>query len=346
MSRLKSWQLHATTPARYRGGSTLVGGLTLLWAVGVLIGLARIALGWTGLAAIFRSARALDLLRHGSTLERVRNALGVAALPPVVTSARVRAPVAAGLWRPWVILPEGLAESLASDSLRDVLIHECAHVVRLDAWVGLLQRLAGTLFWPHPLVHYASGQLTRAREEVCDNYVLQCGSPRDYARTLLALTEQCLPLGAVGPGLGLLGTRWTLADRVTGLLDARRIPMTRTTFRLKIAVWVLLAVAALVVATIRVDRTARADEPQPSHPTRAPRLLPVSGVSWERWSMNGVSQLPARSVRAVPDDGAIDGPKTGPDGAFALALGGRRLYIMGIVAETDGGERIGLVRFE
>ena len=59
--------------------------------------------------------------------------LGVAALPPVVTSPKVRAPVAAGLLRPWIILPMGLAESLASDSLRDVLVHECAHVVRLDA---------------------------------------------------------------------------------------------------------------------------------------------------------------------------------------------------------------------
>ena len=70
--------------------------------------------------------------------------------------------------------------------------------------------------------------------------MLRCGDPRGYARTLLALTEQCLPLGAVRPGLGLLGARWTLADRVAGLLDTRRIPMTRTTFRMKIAVWVLL----------------------------------------------------------------------------------------------------------
>ena len=51
-------------------------------------------------------------------------------------------------------------------------------------------------------------------------------------------------------------------------------------------------------------------------------------------------------VRAGSDEGAIDGPKTAADGAFALALGGRRLYIMGVVAETDGGARIGLVRFE
>ena len=226
-------------------------------------------------------------MRHGPTLERVRDALGVAALPPVVTSPTVRGPVAVGLLRPRVILPEGLAESLASDSLRDVLVHECAHVVRLDAWVGLLQRLAGVIFWPHPLVHYASGQLTRAREEVCDNHVLRCGDPRGYARTLLALTEQCLPMGAVRPGLGLLGARWTLADRVAGLLDTRRIPMTRTTFRMKIAVWVLLAVTALA-ACERPARPSGAGRRAPgqARPSRRPtapaRRRTRSGVSKER----------------------------------------------------------------
>ena len=42
----------ATTPELYRGGSSLMGGLTLLWVVGVLVGLARIAVGWTRMAAL------------------------------------------------------------------------------------------------------------------------------------------------------------------------------------------------------------------------------------------------------------------------------------------------------
>ena len=201
------------------------GGMILLWAVGALAGLARIAVGWWRLAALSRSASAIDRVRHGPTLERVRAALGVVSLPPVRRLARRSC---AGRGRT-VEFPGHSARGTGRDTRRAMrcvtcLVHECAHVVRLDAWVGLLQRLAAVMFWPHPLVHFANGQLTRAREEVCDNHVLRCGDPRGYARTLLALTEQCLPFGASRPGLGLLGARWTLADRVAGLLDTRRIP--------------------------------------------------------------------------------------------------------------------------
>ncbi len=200
----------AVTPELNQRGSALMGGLTLQWAIGALAVFARLAAGWRLVEALSRSTRMIDPVRHGPVLERVRTALGIAALPPVLTSPTVCAPVAVGLLSPRVIVPEGLAESLESDSLRDVLFHECAHVIRLDAWVGLLQRLAGTLFWPHPLVQYANGQLTRAREEVCDNHALRCGDAPGYARTLLALTEKCLPLSAIRPGLGLIGARWTL----------------------------------------------------------------------------------------------------------------------------------------
>jgi beta-lactamase regulating signal transducer with metallopeptidase domain len=336
----------AAKPEVVRGGSPLVGGLTLLWAVGVFVGLFRIWFGWARMKALCRSTSVLDPTRYGPTLGRVRDVLGIAGLPPVFTSRVIQGPVVVGLLRPRVILPEGLAESLAIDPLRDVLIHECAHVIRFDAWVGLLQRLAGAFFWPHPLVLYASGQLSRAREEVCDNHVLRCGDRRDYARTLLDLTERYSPLGAVRPGLGLLGARWTLADRVAGLLDTRRIPMTHATFRLKITVWAVLAITGLAVTSVRLDRSARADEPQakPAEPpgSTAPAVWSVEGTVVDE---QGRPVAGAR-VRAVPDDGVAEGHKTGEDGAFVLPFGGKRLSIRGIVAETDGGARIGLIRFE
>ena len=161
-----------------------------------------------------------------------------------------------------MLLPEALAESISDRSLCDVLVHECAHVLRRDAWVGLLQRLAGALFWPHPFVHYLNGQLTRAREEVCDNHVLQSGDPCGYARTLLALTTVYPPLGVARPGLGLLAARWTLTDRVAGLLDPGRISVTRTSLRIKLAMAIALGVTGISAASVRIGNSAQVDEPK------------------------------------------------------------------------------------
>ena len=80
-----------------------------------------------------------------------------------------------GLVRPLVILPEDLPGTLRGPELADILVHECAHAVCRHQVVGVLQRLAGMLFWPHPLMHMLNRELARAREEVCDNYVLRHG---------------------------------------------------------------------------------------------------------------------------------------------------------------------------
>ena len=269
-------------------------------------------------------------------------------LPPVFTSAAIEGPVVVGLLHPRVILPDGLAESLASDPLRDILIHECAHIIRRDAWVGLLQRVAGAFFWPHPLVRYANGQLTRAREEVCDNHVLRCGNRHDYARTLLDLTERYLPSSADRPGLGLIGTRWTLADRVAGLLDSRRFPMTRTTIRMKIAVCLSLGVTALASAGFRLDGPAIAGEANDREVNSQPGVAarPRTAV----WSIEGT----VVDEQGKPVTGAVvhsreqadpGGARSAADGKFTLWLRGQRIYVRGLIAESDNGARIGLIRF-
>ena len=50
----------------------VAGGLSLLWTAGMLVGLARIAVGWRQLTALSRVTRPLEIARHGPTLERVR----------------------------------------------------------------------------------------------------------------------------------------------------------------------------------------------------------------------------------------------------------------------------------
>ncbi len=342
--------VNSVHPAAFRRGRALTEGISLLWMIGMLAGLARIVLGYRQLATVSRHARPIDLERHGETLALVCKALGVATLPPIVSTPAAREPVAIGLIRPEVVLPEGLTESLPSDSLGHILVHECAHIIRGDHWVGLLQRLAGALYWPHPLVHYLNGQLTRAREETCDNHVLRFADRYSYARTLLALTELCRPFHLTQPGLGLLTARWSLADRVAGLLDPRRVLMAPATYLTKISLAVALTVTGLTVSFLRLDLPARADKPragQPESPAVAQADLAAGA-----WRVAGTvvdergQPVAGALVHSVPNDGVADEAKTGADGSFALTLEGHRPFIRGVITEMEGGARIGLFRFE
>jgi BlaR1 peptidase M56 len=119
----------AVRPELDRGGSPFTGGLALLWAVVALASLGRTAMGWRQLAVLARSARTLDPMRHGATLDRVRNVFGIASLPSVVTSTRVCGPVAVGVWRPCIVLPEGLAESIARSRMTKDAFGCCGYPV-------------------------------------------------------------------------------------------------------------------------------------------------------------------------------------------------------------------------
>ena len=193
-------------------------------------------------------------------------------------------------------------------------------------------------------------QLTKSREEVCDNHVLQFDDRFSYARTLLALTESCRPVGEARPGLEMSGTRWSLADRVAGMLDTRRVSMTQPTVRVRIALAVAVTVAGLTVSLCRLDRPAHAEILVAEKTVLDAKARPDSSA--EGWQVKGTvvdergHPVTGASVHSVPNDGVADEARTLMDGSFALALADHRPFIRGVVAEIEGRTRIGLVRFE
>jgi len=95
-------------------------------------------------------------------------------------------PGVVGIFRPTLLLPEGILESLTPPQLEAVLAHELAHIRRRDNFTAALHMLIEAVFWFHPLVWWIGARLIAERERACDEAVLSLDNqPRDYAEAIL-----------------------------------------------------------------------------------------------------------------------------------------------------------------
>jgi beta-lactamase regulating signal transducer with metallopeptidase domain len=240
IDRLASQLEHAAmgTPP---GSRRLYVALLLAWRMGTCVALARLGHGLYVARRIRRAARPLvrDALEP---LQRRLEVLLGRTPPAILVSDEIQVPMAVGGVRPVVLLPSSLAGRLNERQLLQVLVHESAHALRRDPLVGLWQRLFAAAFWFHPLVHLTNRLLDRAREELCDNFVLRAEPPAEYSRTLAIIAESISFVPSGLPAQALFRSAHRLDDRIAGLLNPRRCKMTR------LRTWRIAAVAASFVA--------------------------------------------------------------------------------------------------
>ncbi len=213
----------AEWPSAVRGGATMV---LMAWGCGSVLLLLNLARSY---GLIRRLRRASSPPRDDSLqalLDDVGRRMGVRRLPRVVVSRRAMTPMAIGLRRPIVVLPERFLEAVDVEEMRDVLVHEVAHIRRGDPLVVLLQELARALYWPIVTVHGLIRELGQAREELCDNHVLRDRDALSYGETLLHLAELSWEGRPLRVSVGILHWKGALERRIAGLLDQRRSTMT------------------------------------------------------------------------------------------------------------------------
>ncbi|HYD11964.1 MAG TPA: M56 family metallopeptidase [Allosphingosinicella sp.] len=95
-----------------------------------------------------------------------------------------------GTLRPVILLPFG-SDQWSRERLRMTLLHELAHVARLDAATGGLARFAAAFHWFNPLAWLSLRALGDLAERACDARVLANGAePGAYARLLLETARE------------------------------------------------------------------------------------------------------------------------------------------------------------
>ena len=106
------------------------------------------------------------------------------------TKTAVLEPGVFGIFRPVLVLPEGISDSLTAEQLQAVIAHEERHIECYDNMTAALHMCVETLFWFHPIVWRIGARLMDERERDCDEAVLLRGSqPGVYARSIVQVCE-------------------------------------------------------------------------------------------------------------------------------------------------------------
>src|SRR3569623_2543776 len=174
------------------------GALVMLaWAFGAAAIAARAVVG---------AVRARRLARRGVLAERAyavatdvwRAIGGRGAVPRIVTSREIDAPIVVGAVAPVVVVPAASA-AWSAERWRVVLAHELSHVRRRDGLANVVAQLACAVHWFDPLAWLAARRLREERERAADDTVLRGGTlASTYAEHLVAIaTPPPAPAGVL-----------------------------------------------------------------------------------------------------------------------------------------------------
>ncbi len=167
-----------------RDASLLPAFLLTVWACGFLAVAFFWARRWWHIRAAVRKSSPLTL----------------AANVPVLASPGLLEPGVFGIFRPVLLLPEGIADRLTPTQFEAILAHEMSHIRRRDNLAAAVHMLVEAILWFHPLVWWIGRQLIEERERACDEEVLRLGNePHAYAESILKTCQFYLesPLACV-----------------------------------------------------------------------------------------------------------------------------------------------------
>lgn len=164
--------------------------ITLIWLIIVFAKITGLAVGLYRLHQL----KTQQIYSIGSYWEQrvgefARN-MGVMRSVKIFQSGLVKVPTVLGHFKPVILVPLGVITSIPADQIEMVLLHELAHIRRLDFFVNFLQRLIELLFFFNPGILWISRLIREERENCCDDMALRhSGNQTVYIRALLSFRE-------------------------------------------------------------------------------------------------------------------------------------------------------------
>lgn len=172
---------------------------------------------WCRVAVSVRAARVLRAGAEVDSLRRLERIARTATRIELRSSVSRMEPGVFGIFRPVLLLPQGLADHLEFAQLDAIFAHELCHVRRRDNLTAAIHMLVEAIFWFHPLVWWIGAKLVEERERACDEEVVRLGSdPEVYAETILKICKVYL-VSPLACAAGISGA--DLRKRIESIMD-------------------------------------------------------------------------------------------------------------------------------
>ena len=203
--------------------------LLIIWLLGIVILFMRLL---AGKMIIWRLTRKSEKVTEPSWLNLSLSLIEQFQIKRSVCllkSSRVKMPMTWGLKHPKILLP-ATAEFWSGDQRRLVLMHEFAHVKRLDSLTQFLSLLSVTVQWFNPFMWFSYRQFLKEREQACDDFVLkECSQATEYAGLLLNIARSFSSARVLSQATVAMARRKQLEGRLLAILnpDAKRQALTR-----------------------------------------------------------------------------------------------------------------------
>lgn len=196
-------------------------GITSIWIVASLFHAVRLVLDLRRLHQVRRTSTVVASEALSADLRMLLHETGRKV--ELHLSDTLDTPSAIGFLRPMVVLPRWLWEEFSAVQLKQVLLHELAHLRRYDDWTNLFQKFIRALLPLNPALYWIEKHLCFEREMACDDAVLGAEiTAREYAACLTTLAGKRLAQRTAVLAPGAVEKQSELSRRVHSLLSRGR----------------------------------------------------------------------------------------------------------------------------
>jgi len=179
VEKLEAWKLE------------YAGWIASLYFMGVCIQILSLIFAWFRTRSLGKAEPLFEDPVWIEKLNALRRQLQIVKHVSLHVSERIKVPVTAGFIKPIILLPVAMVARLSPEQVESILLHELAHIKRLDYLWNIIQKVVESILFFNPFVWVIVKEIHREREYCCDEIVVsKTSDPLTYAKALLQLEVQ------------------------------------------------------------------------------------------------------------------------------------------------------------